>query len=772
MNKLPTVALHMIVKDEVKSTVNILTAARHSFDEMVVTVSDEAAYKTLADMQLDKVKVDHRPWTNDFAAARNHNMKLSDTDYFFWIDADDEFDFSTIPKLLAYAHENNYDAIYLPYDYAHDEDGNTTALHVRERLIKRSKGFEWRGVVHESLLVDTEFRAKRLDSPAVIHAKKTPEDVAASMERNHQILTEAVRGKTLDDVDPRNLYYYGLSLFGKKQYKLAIEILESYLKVSGWDEEMYRALMKIGECYFMLGEHADAIEDTLRAIALKPEIPDGYFALVRYEYALGNWQQVLDWAEVAFAKPDYETMSIKNPMIREYAKMHVAVAQYSLGNYVKAYKYLQEAPKELSGDLLEGFRMQANLEVFMNLVPELIQFIPGSKLYDAIPDVFKYDKRLKWLRNDVVKPKQWPSKSIVFFCGEGYEEWGAHTLDKGMGGSEEAVVYLSRELAELGYDVTIFNHVNDTFYDLLEDDKWHIKLPPQLDSSHYKEYNGNKHVPKVAYKPWRQFDERDEFDTLVVWRQPAYADGIKARKKIIDLHDILTPEMVTRRDDATYFVKSRYHKTLYPNAPAKNFEVIGNGIKKSQFDIARAKKPNSVGYFSAYYRGLECLIKHIWPRVLKQIPDATLDVYYGWESWVKFKGEDDPFYQRMQILFDKAKDLGVTVHGRVSHTELADAMKRTQVWAYPTEFEEIHCITALKAQEAGCWPVVTDVAALKETVQDGDKIETDAIYSDEYQQQKFADKVVEALKQGKEAKPVPGVDWSDVAKQWDKVIRK
>lgn len=182
------------------------------------------------------------------------------------------------------------------------------------------------------------------------------------------------------------------------------------------------------------------------------------------------------------------------------------------------------------------------------------------------------------------------------------------------------------------------------------------------------------------------------------------------------------------------------------------------------------KKKNSVGYFSAYYRGLECLLTSIWPLVRKEVPDATLDVYYGWESWVGMRGEDE-FYERMEALFDEMKDQGVTVHGRVSHTELAQAMKNTQVWAYPTEFEEIHCITALKAQEAGCYPVVTNVGALKETVQSGEFIRTKRIYTDDYKQQKFAEAIVRALKEGRTGSPVPGTDWGDVAAAWDNTIR-
>ena len=161
------------------------------------------------------------------------------------------------------------------------------------------------------------------------------------------------------------------------------------------------------------------------------------------------------------------------------------------------------------------------------------------------------------------------------------------------------------------------------------------------------------------------------------------------------------------------------------------------------------KRKNSVGYFSAYYRGLECLLG-LWDRIREAVPDATLDVYYGWESWTALQGEDD-FYQRMEEKFKEYADKGVTVHGRVSHKELASAMKEIQVWAYPTEFPEIHCITALKAQEAGCYPVTTNVAALNETVQSGKKIATRKIYSDEYSKENL---LKQSLRRLKTATPV------------------
>lgn len=183
------------------------------------------------------------------------------------------------------------------------------------------------------------------------------------------------------------------------------------------------------------------------------------------------------------------------------------------------------------------------------------------------------------------------------------------------------------------------------------------------------------------------------------------------------------------------------------------------------------KRLHSVGYFSAYYRGLECLLT-LWPQIRAEVPDATLDIYYGWESWVKMEGENGrAFYERVTRLLDELKGQGVTEHGRVSHQTLARVMNQTHVWAYPTEFPEIHCITALKAQEARMWPVVTNVAALKETVVVGDKVNCGNIYSNEYGQDQFVKAVISALLNGKSAPPVPDCDWKDIATKWEGVMK-
>lgn len=180
-------------------------------------------------------------------------------------------------------------------------------------------------------------------------------------------------------------------------------------------------------------------------------------------------------------------------------------------------------------------------------------------------------------------------------------------------------------------------------------------------------------------------------------------------------------------------------------------------------------KPYTIGYFSSYDRGLECLLD-MFPKIKEQVPEAKLDIYYGWQMYDKYHSKNPEKMKWKWQMIRKMADVGAVDHGRVNHKELAKAMQDTKVWAYPTEFTEIHCITALKAVEAGCIPVVTKVGALAETVK-GWHVDATDIYNNEEAQKAFIDTVVEALKgELGQVEPVDNRYWSDVAKAWDKAL--
>lgn len=182
-------------------------------------------------------------------------------------------------------------------------------------------------------------------------------------------------------------------------------------------------------------------------------------------------------------------------------------------------------------------------------------------------------------------------------------------------------------------------------------------------------------------------------------------------------------------------------------------------------------------YGSSYDRGLEHLLK-LWPTVKEKFPDATLDIAYGWDLFDKAY-KDNPermnWKQRMQKLMSAD---GITDHGRLGKKDLSLLRKSCGIWAYPTHFTEINCITALEAQYDGLIPVVINYAALEETVQSGVKVDGD-IFSRQVREQ-YLEQLLEVMGWSKERVEqerkkarefAKNFSWEGIAGQWVRVFK-
>ena len=123
----------------------------------------------------------------------------------------------------------------------------------------------------------------------------------------------------------------------------------------------------------------------------------------------------------------------------------------------------------------------------------------------------------------------------------------------------------------------------------------------------------------------------------------------------------------------------------------------------------------------------------MWPDVKKAVPDAELHIFYGWDLFVRFY-QNNPASMAWKKKMDKLMEQeGITHHGRVPQAEMRGWIEKCGIWAYPTHFGEISCISAMKAQAWGAMPVVINYAALQTTVKWGIKVEGD-IYDPEVQE--------------------------------------
>ena len=340
-----------------------------------------------------------------------------------------------------------------------------------------------------------------------------------------------------------------------------------------------------------------------------------------------------------------------------------------------------------------------------------------------------------------------------------------------MGGSEEAVVYLSRELAKLGWQVTVFNDRDDEYMD------------PVYGTGRlsYPDYEPGDDI--VVYKPWTLLNPYDEFDVFWAWRNPSLprALDIKARKIIVDMHDYpLGHQTVTKADVArvdVFMLKTKFQRRGIPDVPDDKIVIIPNGLVTSQFEGSSEKRKHSVGWFSSYDRGIDTLLS-IWPKIVEAVPDVTLDLAYGWTVYDLFHSKNAERMKWKWQMIREFNKYGVKEHGRLSHIELADLMQTTQVLAYPTSFPEIDCITVKKAQAAKMDVVTSGYAALQESIIK-DEPEIEGIHDKPEALEAFADRLIEALLHPESEETLEKrkqqifakYDWAVVAQAWDKVMQ-
>jgi len=751
-------ALAIIAKDEKQELDRIISDYGKYFDEIVIAWDTEPLYVS----DNPKVKVFKYEWIDDFAHKRNWLAEKVNSPYYLRIDCDDIIENpENIGEVFALTTSGNFDLCYVPYIYSMDEDGNCNAKHSRETIIRKRPDVYWNKKIHENVFIVNPKLAKicHTDKIKIIH-KLTQEHALASQQRNFKLLMQEFQ-QDGEKTDPRTIGYIGRVLMGSGEYKKAIPFLELLIKKSGWDDDKYFAWIHLSECFHSLGDLKTAIAACNEALAINTKFPDAYLKLGNIYLYKKEYDKALDWLMSGFVRPEPNTVFVIDPSVYGYrARMFIALAYLGKGDFENALKYF-EAAKKLAPNADFVLKQEKTFneayynDQYIRHLVWLVQYhaqhdkdkIPA--LIDSIDSSILKDERVWSLRNKYIPAKTWDNKSVVIYCGIAWEEWADPSVVKGIGGSEEAVIYLSRELVKLGWKVTVYNFCGDLA----------------------GEYNG------VTYRNYYEFNPSDTFNIIVSWRNNIFVEDIRARKKIIWMHDVPYREQF-QDDYANTFhhavVLSQYHKSLLPeHIPEVLKYVSSNGINLEDYQLEGiTRNPHRIIYTSSYDRGLINLL-NIWDEVLEEVPDAELHVFYGWETWMSM--EEKGYRPReARILMQRImKKKGVFDHGRVGHKELIKEFYKSGIYAYPCHFEEISCISAMKAQACGCVALTTDYAALAETNKYGLKVEGKAEIGDTNERFKKAlilllkhpELQEEYRKKGIENKAEWG--WDKVAKDWN-----
>jgi len=362
------------------------------------------------------------------------------------------------------------------------------------------------------------------------------------------------------------------------------------------------------------------------------------------------------------------------------------------------------------------------------------------------------------------------SVAIIDVLGLTYD---GNTLSKrGLGGSESAVILISKELAKLGFKVTVFNNCIDshaqegvfdgvTYVD-------HTRLDVPNDYTADIVIGSRTVVPfslEHHWAHWAQFG----------YHCKRYQQLVKnAKHKVLWMHDTfcggdeILEDLLLNRQIDEIFTLSDFHTAYVTNChhggKRRNFEVLKNkvfvtrnGMTKyiDQVDVA-AKDRNLFVYNASVTKGLVPLLDRIWPQVKANIPDAQLKVVGG---YYRFRDNAEPDAQEKKLREYAANplyaQLAVEFTGIIKQSEIAELLSRASFMIMPGAFPETFGISTLESLYYNTPVLCSRFGALEETAvnlacyQLDYAVEPNGLFPEinpETQSQKFAEMTINAYR--------------------------
>lgn len=342
---------------------------------------------------------------------------------------------------------------------------------------------------------------------------------------------------------------------------------------------------------------------------------------------------------------------------------------------------------------------------------------------------------------------------IVFYTG-GVPFHGRTIEERGLGGSESALVYIARALAANGRRIRVFCNCDK---------------PGDYDGVYY----GNL----IDFHIYRQQHSLPVFISSRSVRP--FKTALKAQTRILWIHDhtnvlFLEGENLIHFPIDCIFAISQWQMNEWSRhfkIPNNRFYLTRNGVDITIFKPGEKRNLNRFVYMSRPNRGLDVLLR-LFPHIRQRLPDAELHIY-------TYQLSGDRLENQISRL---AQQPGVYMRGSLPKETLAKDLSVAGLMLYPCTFYETSCIAAIEAQASGTPVIASTLAALSETVTDG--VSGYLIPGDPYTSE-FAHRFVETvvtlvrddemwqrLSYGALQRTELLYDWNIIAKNWLEKIQR
>jgi len=301
--------------------------------------------------------------------------------------------------------------------------------------------------------------------------------------------------------------------------------------------------------------------------------------------------------------------------------------------------------------------------------------------------------------------------AILDCVGLNYD--GTTLKKKGIGGSESSIISIAPELVKLGFEVAIFNDCDTdetspgvydgvTYYPMRILGERNFNFDIVISQRTIIPFTPEHLYDQVRQPPPRDYDPR-WFHQLqrptqlkILWQQDTFIWG----------DHLLEPLIVNKHIDEVFNI-SDWHISYTTNSthgPRRNFEVLKNHIFNTRNAINRwidwvdvkAKDPNLFVYNASVTKGMEPLVRDIWPKLKQQLPNAKLKIIGGYYNFRdQTVNEANEKVIALQNL--TAGDPSVEFTGIIPQPEIAEIMAKASYNLYPGAFPETSGISTIES---------------------------------------------------------------------------
>lgn len=339
------IVVYAIAKNEEKFVADWVKSMSEADDIYVLDTG--STDKTIAKLKAMNVHVASQkisPWR--FDVARNASLSLvpQDTDICVCTDLDERFNPGWRQELEK-IYQPSITRYHYIYNWRLDQSNNPIISFYYDKIHTR-QNFKWHLPVHEIL----EYKGiENHVYTSKIILNHYP-DLTKSRASYLPLLQLSVKENPQND---RCLHYLGREYMYYGKWNKAIETLEKHLTLptATWQDERSASMRFIARCYEKLNRPNEALMWLDKAIQETPYLRDPYLEKAIYLYQQQDYLNVKKLVKKALKIKINNRTYINEPFTFDHTPYDLlSLAEFYLGNYHKAYTYVNQAIKYSPND--------------------------------------------------------------------------------------------------------------------------------------------------------------------------------------------------------------------------------------------------------------------------------------------------------------------------------------------------------------------------------------------------------------------------------------